>query len=161
MKLAAAAVRPIPLSEARAVVERFEPMCVAPTVAYGLFIAERLASVVVFGAPPLGNLRRCDGEIALLRGVTLAWAPRNCGSALIRRAMRQLPPHFARVVAYADPTMGETGAIYRASGFSCLGPSRREPRAGPLPGKGDQRADRAASFRHGERDGAREARAQG
>lgn len=123
MKLDQAVVRPIPLSEARKAVEPCEPMCVAATYAFALFLEDKLASVVVFGAPPAGNLKPLGDQIALLRGVTLPWAPRNCGSALIRRAMRQLSPHVRQVVAYADATLSKTGAIYRAAGFARAGPS--------------------------------------
>ena len=78
-------VRSIPLHEARHIIEQQEPMCGATTLAYGLFIGNTLASVVVFGVASSSNLSpRYSETIALLRGVTLPWAPRNCGSKLIR-----------------------------------------------------------------------------
>jgi hypothetical protein len=60
--------------------------------AFGLFPNDVLASVVVFGPHPASNLLpHHEQTIALLRGITLLWAPRNCGSKLIRRAMDLLP----------------------------------------------------------------------
>jgi hypothetical protein len=92
VSLAQAVVRPIPIGEARPVIESHEPMAGVPTLAFGLFIGGTLASVVVFGVHPIDNLRQdYRGTIALLRGVTMPWAPRNCGSKLIRGAMRMLP----------------------------------------------------------------------
>jgi hypothetical protein len=125
VSLAHATVRPVPLREARPIIEAHEPMCAAPTFAFALFLGNALASVVVFGVHPASN--RVSGyqqTIALLRGVTLPWAPRNCGSKLIRRAIDLLPSNYTTVIAFADATLGETGVIYRAAGFQPLGPSR-------------------------------------
>jgi hypothetical protein len=125
VSLAQAAVRPVPLRDARHIVEQHERMCGVGTLAYGLFIGHSLASVVIFGPHPGSNLSPRNGQtIALLRGVTLPWAPRNCASKLIRRAMDQLPERYTDVVAFSDPTLGENGTIYRAAGFVCAGASR-------------------------------------
>jgi hypothetical protein len=118
-------VRSIPLREARHIIEQKEPMCAAGTLAYGLFLGNALASVVVFGVHPVGNLsERYGNSLTLLRGHTLPWAPRNCGSKLIRRAMGQLPARYTSVTAFSDSTLGENGVIYRAAGFACIGASR-------------------------------------
>jgi hypothetical protein len=126
VSLAHATVRPVPLREARPIIEAHEPMCGVGTLAFGLFLGEALASVVVFGVHPASNFSpaRYDGTLALLRGVTLPWAPRNCGSKLIRGAMAMLPSSYSKVVAFADATLGERGIIYRAAGFEPLGASR-------------------------------------
>jgi hypothetical protein len=122
VSLAQVVVRPMPLPEARPIIEQKEPMCGVATHAFGLFLGNALASVVVFGVHPAGNLSpRYDHNIALLRGVTQPWAPANCGSKLIRRAMDLLPESYRAVIAYADATLGERGAIYKAAGFSCVG----------------------------------------
>jgi hypothetical protein len=115
--LASATVRPIPLKEAKAIVEAYEPFCfTAGAFAFGLYLGPALASVVVFGPPAEANLRP-GNSIVLRRGVTLPWAPRNCASKLIRRAMDQLPARYTTVLAYSDRMTGETGTIYRAAGF--------------------------------------------
>jgi hypothetical protein len=125
VSLAHAAVRQIPLADARQVIEQQEPMCGVGTLAYGLFLGPALASVVVFGVHPASNLSPRHGQtIALLRGVTLPWAPANCGSKLIRGAMKLLPAAYSTVIAFADATLGERGAIYRATGFQPIGASR-------------------------------------
>jgi hypothetical protein len=125
ISLADAVVRPVSLREAKHIVERHEPMAAGATLAFGLFVSNVLASVVVFGVYPSVNLApRYEQTIALLRGVTLPWAPMNCGSKLIRRAMDQLPARYTSVIAFSDATIGERGAIYRAAGFTCIGASR-------------------------------------
>jgi hypothetical protein len=124
VSLAHAGVRPVPLCEARPIIEQKEPMCGVAIAAYGLFLGPALASVVVFGVHPASNLSpRHNQTIALLRGVTLPWAPRNCGSKLIRRAMDLLPARYASVTAFSDSTLGEYGTIYRAAGFASVGAS--------------------------------------
>ena len=126
VSLAHAVVRPIALSDARQVIEQREPMCGGATLAYGLFLGHTLASVVVCGIHPASNLSpRYHQTIALLRGVTLPWAPRNCSSKLIRRAMDLLSAaSYTRVIAFSDSTLGERGVIYRAAGFQPIGASR-------------------------------------
>jgi hypothetical protein len=123
VSLAAAEVRPIPLIQARRFVAQFESAAVPAQLAYGLFVGAGLASVVICGGDYTSNLapwRRYGfvGKIiALLRGATAAWAPRNAASKLIRGAMRLLPKEYTVVTALTDATVGERGAIYRAAGF--------------------------------------------
>jgi hypothetical protein len=125
MNLSQSVVRAIPLREARLVIEQREPWCASPKFAFGLFIGEALASVVVFAEHPASNVSPgYQNTAALLRGTTLPWAPKNCGSKLIRTAMRMLPASYEKLVAYADSTVGETGTIYKAAGLQPLGPSR-------------------------------------
>jgi hypothetical protein len=69
--LAQAIVRPVPLPQARQLIEQKEPMCGVATQAFGLFLGNALASVVVFGVHPAGNFSPRHDQIALLRGVTL------------------------------------------------------------------------------------------
>ena len=88
--LAGATVRPIPLAEAKAIVEAYEPFCLtAGALAFGLYLGPALASVVVFGPPAEANLRPRSDSIVLRRGVTLPWAPRNC--RLRRTALARWP----------------------------------------------------------------------
>jgi hypothetical protein len=118
--LADAKVKPIPVLEARRFVAQFEPATVPAHLAYGLFIGDHLAGVVMFGPDYAANLStwRFDGNsIALVRGATAPWAPKNSGSKLIRNAMRLLPKEYKVVTALTDVTCGERGAIYRAAGF--------------------------------------------
>jgi hypothetical protein len=120
VSLANAQVRPIPLLEARRFVAQFEPATVPAQLAFGLFTDRGLSSVVMFGPDYAANLStwRFDGQIiALLRGASASWAPRNAASKLIRGAMRLLPAEFKIVTAMTDATVGERGAIYRAAGF--------------------------------------------
>jgi hypothetical protein len=116
-------VRPISREAAARVITLFEPMPAVVTHAFGLFFGDTLAAAVVYGPEYGHNLRPTMGNIGLLRGASLPWAPRNCGSKLVRASMRLLPPQFTRVVAFSDPTHGERGVIYRAAGFTEIGPS--------------------------------------
>jgi hypothetical protein len=116
-------VRPISRSTAAAVIKLFEPMARVVTHSYGLFFGDALVAVCAFGPLYSGNLHQRPGCIGLLRGACLPEAPRNSGSRLIRGAMKMLPPQYSSVEAFSDSTHGEKGAIYKAAGFTDLGPS--------------------------------------
>jgi hypothetical protein len=130
--LADAKVRPISWTDAKTIITLYEPMPnVSSGLAYGLFIDGVNAGAVVFGPDPAANLwRRFDGQIiiALLRGASAPWAPRNAGSKLVRGAMRLLPPQYKVVTAFGDATLGERGAIYKAAGFLSVGVMTPTPR---------------------------------
>ena len=91
------------------------------------FFGEHLGGAVVYAAEPGEKLGVWDSYgftgkiITLARGASLPWAPANTGSKLVRRSMRLLPGRFKIVTATADPTAGERGVIYRASGFHYVG----------------------------------------
>jgi hypothetical protein len=130
-----AEVRAITLSEARSVIERYEPMPAVGRLAFGIFFADRLGGAVVFGdeyAANLGVWQRYgyDGKIiALLRGACTHWAPHNTASKLIRRAMRLLPKRYSVITATVDDRCGEIGAVYQAAGFHFVGVMRQGGRA--------------------------------
>jgi hypothetical protein len=122
-----ACVQPIPLPQARAFIEAYEPANVPGCLlAYALRIGEALAGVVMFGheyAENLGVWDRYgyDGKIiALLRGACAPGAPHCAASKLIRGAMRLLPPRYKVITALSDATLGEHGRVYRAAGFHSL-----------------------------------------
>jgi hypothetical protein len=99
-------VRPISREAAARVITLFEPMPAIVTHTFGLFFGDTLAAVCCFGPHYLANIRAQPGCIALLRGACLPQAPRNSGSRLIRGAMRQLPPQYRVVTAFADALHG-------------------------------------------------------
>jgi hypothetical protein len=128
--IATATVRPIPLSEARAIIERFEYLGTMPAVArhaFGIFFGERCGGCVVYGPEYAENRGVWDrfgftGKIiGLLRGACLPWAPLNSASKLIRRSMALLPERYRIVTAMTCRAAGERGAIYKAAGFDCVG----------------------------------------
>jgi hypothetical protein len=125
-----AEVRPIPLAEARAVVDRYEWLGCMPAVAryaFGLFFGERLGGVAVYGDEYAENRGVWDRYgftgriICLLRGCCLPWAHPHSASKLIRRSMEQLPERFRVVTATCCAAAGEVGTVYQAAGFDFVG----------------------------------------
>jgi hypothetical protein len=133
-----ATVRPISLTEARAIIERHEYLGTMPAVArwaFGLFFGDRLGGVAVFGDEYAENRGVWDrygftGKIvALLRGACLPWAHRYSASKLIRGSMALLPERFRVVTATCCAAAGEIGSVYQAAGFDFVGPMYRGTRA--------------------------------
>jgi hypothetical protein len=128
--ISAAEVRPIPLTEAKAIIERREWLGKMPAVAvhaFGIFFENKCGGAVVFGpeyAENIGVWSRYGftGKIiALLRGACEPWAHPHSASKLIRRAMRLLPERYKVVTATCDAAAGEVGTIYQACGFDYVG----------------------------------------
>jgi hypothetical protein len=132
-----AEVRPIPLTDARAIIEKHEYLGTMPVArcAFGLFFGDRLGGVVVYGDEYAENRGVWDrygftGRIvALLRGACLPWAHPHSASKLIRRSMALLPERFHVVTATCCAAAGEIGTIYQACGFDYVGAMRRSARA--------------------------------
>jgi hypothetical protein len=131
-------VRPVTLTEARAIIEKHEFLGTMPAVArwaFGIFFGERCGGAVVFGDEYCENLGNWDrygftGKIvALLRGACLPWAHPHSASKLIRGAMRLLPERFRVVTATCCAAAGEVGTIYQAAGFDFVGQMQRRTRA--------------------------------
>ena len=126
--IGAATVRSIPLTEAKAIIERHEWLGRMPAVAvhaFGIFFGERCGGAVVFGpeyAENRGVWSRYGFEgkiVALLRGACEPWVHPHSASKLIRRAMRLLPERYKVV----------SGTIYQACGFDYVGQMRKGARA--------------------------------
>jgi hypothetical protein len=113
-----------------------------------------LLAVVGFGHGPHAASQK--GELVLVRGCTMPWAPRNAATFLIGRALRALRKLGHRMFkAFTDPVAGETGAIYRALGWRSVVPAhpwRYELREG-----GRQFCDREIYRRFGSHEAARAA----
>jgi hypothetical protein len=131
-------VRPISLSEARAVIEKHEYLGSMPAFArwaFGIFFGDRLGGAVVYGDEYAENRGVWDrynftGRIvALKRGACLPWAHPHSASKLIRRSMDLLPERFKVVTATCCKAAGEIGTIYQACGFDYIGQMRRGMRA--------------------------------
>jgi hypothetical protein len=128
--IGAATVRPIPLTEAKAIIERHEWLGKMPAVAvhaFGIFFGEKCGGAVVFG-PEYAENRGVwsaygfEGKIiGLLRGACEPWAHPHSASKLIRRAMALLPERYRVITATCDATAGEVGTIYQAAGFDYVG----------------------------------------
>jgi hypothetical protein len=138
LEIRTATVRPIPLSEAKAIIERHEWLGKMPAVAvhaFGIFFGDKCGGAVVFGPEYAENLGKWDGYgytgkiIALLRGACEPWAHPHSASKLIRRAMRFLPDRYRVVTATCDGAAGEVGTIYQSAGFDYVGGMRGGGRA--------------------------------
>ena len=126
-----AEVRPIPLVEAKNLIEHYEWLGTMPACAlysFGLFFGERCGGAVVYAAEPTENLGSWDRYgftnkiVVLARGACLPWAHPHSASKLIRRSMDLLPERFEVVTATVDANAGEVGTIYQAAGFDYVAP---------------------------------------
>jgi len=134
-----ATVRPIDLTEAKYLIEKYEYLgCVAAVNWYqfGLFFKdlsgkEVIGGAVIFGPEYAENSGVYDkygytGKLILLsRGVCLHWCPKNSNSFLVMNAINQLPDKYEVVTATADPDAGEIGTIYQACNWSYVGQMRK------------------------------------
>lgn len=102
--------------------------------AFGIFSPQReLVGAITFGRLSSSEAARSLGHGRPTLELTRLWlndkCVRNSESRVIRVAIRllcQLCPDLEWIVSYADPSVGHTGTIYRASGFQYvgLGPQR-------------------------------------
>jgi len=85
----------------------------------GAYLGGELVACVVFSAPLRQNIAQQfgQGKVVELSRLCIhpAYQKRNFGSWFISRALKFLDSCV--VVAYADSTVGHTGAVYRASNF--------------------------------------------
>jgi hypothetical protein len=128
--ISTAQVRPIRLSQAKALIEQYEWLGSMPAVsryAFGIFFDGKLGGAVVYGDEYGENLGVWDkygyrGKIiALTRGACAHWAHPHSASKLIRRSMDLLPPNYKVVTATVDALAGEVGTVYQAAGFDFVG----------------------------------------
>ena len=136
--ISTAVVRPITIAEAKAIIVQHEWLGTMPAVTrhcYGIFFADELGGVVVYGDEPAENLGVWDRYgftgriITLARGACLHWAHPHAASKLIRSSMRLLPERYTVVTATVDGRAGEIGTIYQAAGFDYVGVMRQGGRA--------------------------------
>jgi hypothetical protein len=163
LDISTATVRPIPLSEARAIIEQHEYLGTMPAVArwaFGIFFGERCGGAVIYGDEYAEN--RGYGFtgriIGLLRGACLPWAHPHAASKLIRRSMDLLPERYKVI----------TAMLCRSGRNRDHLPSRRlrlprpdvpwHPRADPLRRQDHLRAAGKAKVRHMRQTCSRQAR---
>ena len=131
-------VRPIPSAVAGQVCERKHYLQSYPggsVLNFGVWVDQFLLGVAVLGVGPT-NLHRlfmgADRREVLC--LTRFWLDDRLGRnsesralAIILRSLRSHADSVKAVVAYSDPAVGHSGAIYKATGFLYLGESEAMP----------------------------------
>lgn len=130
-------VRPIPFGVAKALLEREHYLHSFPGgtwLAFGVFLGQRLLGALTFGAGPFLAYHLVHGaapdDCATLTRLWLSdELPRNSESRVLGIVLRSLRRHtnLKFLLAYADPSAGHTGIIYRATGWSYTGLSSVMP----------------------------------
>ena len=101
------------------------------SVAFGLFDAEKLVGVIVFGKPSSYTL--CEGiagkeESKNVVEFNRLWVcdtmPKNTESWFTSRAIKQCP--FEIIVSFADTEQGHIGYIYQATNWLYCGESKKQ-----------------------------------
>lgn len=120
-------VEPITSKLAREVAEREHYMHRKPMVsrAFGLYVAEGLMGVCVYGTPAsrhlqLGAYPADPGKVLELNRLWVSdELPKNTESWFVSRTLKALDQRM--VVSYADTVQGHVGYIYRALNFHYAG----------------------------------------
>jgi hypothetical protein len=162
-RLRACAFELIGKREARALIRRHELLGTCGNAKLWLGLRgpdDRILSLVGFGHGPNGG--GADVDVVLERVFTVRQAPRNAASYLIARALRWGVRHLGwrRVKAFADPSFGERGLVYAASGFKPCPPSKHGPIRYVLIENGRTMSDRTIRRRYRTHAAARAAGAE-
>ena len=126
-------VRPIPISEARPIVEQYHYARGAANTAtalHGLYRRGEWFGAQCYGVawwiPPTRDCAASlwhdpDEVLALSRLVIVPEAPKNAATFLLMRSVKLLPARWKCLITFADTWQGHTGGIYRAAGWEYLG----------------------------------------
>lgn len=93
---------------------------------YGLFIKQALIGVVGIGRGNNKSLSTGMGipTLELVRLAIVDWAPKNSGSYFLSRVIKLFKedrPDIRCLVSFADPNVGHSGGVYRASNWQFVG----------------------------------------
>ena len=138
------AVRSIPSSLAQAVVveKHYLHRRAACSSAFGLFQANQLLGVAMFGSPVSSTLCRgvcgpalADEVIELVRLWCDDALPKGTETWFLARALPRITKNI--IIAFADPSVGHLGIVYQAATFiyTGLGPMRKRWFNPNTPGK--------------------------
>jgi len=96
----------------------------------GMRRGAKLVGVIVYALPPRETSKRYNGETWELARLWIEDAvPRNAETWLIGASIRYIKRHHPAVdvlVSYADPSVGHSGTIYRASNWASDGRTDQE-----------------------------------
>ncbi len=134
MLLRAYTIRPIPRAQGIAYIAAHHYLKTAPkasSASYGLYAGAQLIGVALVGvgcseaarAYPFGGAYR-RRVLELTRFHVLDGTPRCTESWFLARVRRQLDHQLLGLLAFADPSAGHSGIIYRASNALYLGKTR-------------------------------------
>jgi hypothetical protein len=91
-----------------------------PSFVFGSWLGGELVAVQAWGVPTSRRLPSDGSWLELKRWCIAAQAPRNTGSRQHGAVAKHLRMRFRSVttlVSYSDPSVGHTGALYRACGW--------------------------------------------
>lgn len=97
---------------------------------FGVFTEEQDRVGCLVWGRPVARLEDQVHTLELARMFLEDVCPRNSESYVLGRCVRwirQHMPEIHRLIAYADPSAGHTGTIYRAVGWECLGKAGGRP----------------------------------
>jgi hypothetical protein len=102
---------------------------------FGAFVDRALMGVAVLGVGPINGYRLFrEAQRPQVLCLTRFWLDDRLGRnsesrclAIICRLMRTHQSVVKAIIAYSDPSVGHTGTIYRAAGFTYLGESSTMP----------------------------------
>lgn len=132
-------IRPVCISEARHIVEKYHYAHGAANTAvalHGLFKKGEWFAAQCYGAtwwmPAAPAAARAywprpNNALSLSRLVIIPGAPKNAATFLLMRSVKMLPERWECLLTYADTWQGHTGHIYRAAGWEYLGLTEAKP----------------------------------
>lgn len=132
-------VRPVSISEARQLIEKYHYAHGAANTAtslHGLYRRGEWFAPVCYGVawwlPPTRNAAAAwwpdpDRVLTLSRLVIVPEAPKNAATFLLMASVKMLPERWECLLTYADTWQGHTGQIYKAAGWEYLGATEAKP----------------------------------
>jgi hypothetical protein len=132
-------VRPVPIDEARYIIEKYHYARGAANTAtaiHGLFKREEWFGAQCYGVawwmPPTRDAAAAwwpdpDRVLVLSRLVIVPGVPKNAATFLLMNSVKMLPGRWECLLTYADTWQGHTGHIYRVAGWEYLGLTEAKP----------------------------------
>ena len=132
-------VRPMPIYEARPIVEKYHYARGASNTAtelHGLYRRGEWFGARCYGVawwiPPTRSCAAAwwpnpDEVLVLSRLVIVPGTPKNAATFLLMRSVKMIDPRWKCLLTYADTWRGHTGHIYKAAGWEYCGMTKPEP----------------------------------
>lgn len=104
---------------------------------YGLYNKHKLIGVAVYGKPVGKNCNIYGNILELRRFCVLDDTPKNTESFFLGNTLKIIKKQnkYSGIITYADPNVGHTGIIYKASNFKYIGREKNNARTVIMNGK--------------------------